>query len=211
MANSKCRAISLVSMCMLGFVGVTVSCSRGVSRIRTRPLPRPNPTSYSFPLPLDDVRTRALQAFSMDQQGSGIFSHPELPYFGSVLIAECSTDAVFSTAIFRDPANTNDIYLHSFSALVLSPVYQGRNGGLPYSAAFHLHLTATGSNTMVAVRALDTEVFNGEKYGWGPCGPGYMAVHQKVKPTTVEEYIVLRHLGRYLGVTNMPAVILPAQ
>ena len=191
---------------------LAVSCSRGVSRIRTHRLPQPNPTSYTFPLPLDDVRTRALQAFSMEQQGSGIFVHPDLLYFGDILSVECSTDAVFSEAIFLDPANKNDIYLHSFGfALVLSPVYQGRHGGLPYTAAFHLHLVALGSNTTVTVRALDAQVFNGEKFGWGPCGPGYMTNKQKVSPTTIEEYIVLRHLGSYLGVTNMPPVILPKQ
>jgi hypothetical protein len=197
---------------------LAVSCSRGVSRIHTRPLPRPNPTSYSFPLPLGDVRTRALQAFSLEQQpGSGIFgplalaAHVQDLY--SALQVECSTNAVFSEAIFRDPANTNDIYLHSFGfPLVVSSVYQGRAGGLPYTAAFHLHLTATGSNTLVTVRVLDAQVFNGEKFGFGQCnGPGYLTFHQKVKPTTVEEYIVLRHLGHYLGVTNMPAVILPTQ
>ena len=163
-------------------------------------------------MPVDDVHTKALEAFSLDGQGRGIFVTPAGSSFTSTLSVECSTDAVFSTAIFRDPANTNDVYLHSFGfPFVLSAVYQGRDGGLPFSAAFHLHLTASGSNTLVTVKALDTEVFNGQRYGWGPCGPGYFTIHQKVEPTTVEEYIVLRHLGQYLGVTNMPTVILPTQ
>ena len=192
---------------------LAVSCTRGVSRIHTRPLPQPNPTSYTFPLPLDDVRTKALEAFSLEGQVHGIFVTPVGPSFTSKLSVECSTDAVFSKAIFLDPANTNDIYLHSFGfPFVLSAVYQGRDGDLPYTAAFHLHLAASSSNTLVTVRVLDAQVFNGEKLGWGQCnGPGYLTFHQKVKPTTVEEYIVLRHLGRYLGVTNMPAVILPTQ
>ncbi len=36
-----------------------VSCSKGVSPVKTRSLSRPNPTVYSFPLPLEQVRTRA--------------------------------------------------------------------------------------------------------------------------------------------------------
>ena len=34
---------------------------------------------------------------------------------------------------------------------------------------------------------------------------------EPVKPTTVEEYSILRYLGNYLGITKMPDVILPAQ
>ena len=31
----------------------------------------------------------------------------------------------------------------------------------------------------------------------------------KVKPTTIEEHIILRNLGSQLGVTNMPPEIVP--
>ena len=131
-------------------------------------------------------------------------------HFEDILSAECATNAVFAKAVFRDPANTNDIYLHTFDMpFVTSSVYCGRNGGLPFIAAFHLHLTSSGSNTLVKVTALDTQVVNGEKFGVGPCGPGYGWIFEMVQPTTVEEYSILRYLGHYLGVTNMPEVILP--
>jgi hypothetical protein len=191
---------------------LAVSCTRGVSRIRTRPLPQPNPTSCSFPLPLADVRDRALEAFSIEHQvNQPIFGRSAITmHFEDILSAECATNAVFAKAVFRDPANTNDIYLHTFDMpFVTSSVYCGRNGGLPFIAAFHLHLTSSGSNTLVKVTALDTQVVNGEKFGVGPCGPGYGWIFEKVQPTTVEEYSILRYLGYYLGVTNMPEVILP--
>lgn len=189
-----------------------VSCSRGVSRIQTRPLPSPNPTSYSFPMPLEDVRIKALEAFSIQHQvDEPIFARsPIALHFENTLFAECSTNAIISEAIFRDPANTNDIYLHTFhSPFVVSSVYRGRAGGLPFIASFHLHLTSSATNTLVTVTASDTEVINGEKFGFGSCGPGYGWNCERVKPTTVEEYSVLRYLGSYLGVTNMPAVSLP--
>ena len=131
-------------------------------------------------------------------------------FYNHVFALESCTNAVFASAIFQDPANTNDIYLHTFHApFVASPVYHGRKGGLPFIAAFHLHLAAAGSNTLVTVTALDTEVVNGQKFGVGSCGPGYGNNYVKVKPTTIEEYSLLRYLGHCLGLTNMPPVILP--
>jgi hypothetical protein len=191
---------------------IVVSCSRGVSRIQTRSLPTPNPTTYSFPLPLEEVHTRGLEAFSIEHQvRQPVFGRAPLSaHLESTLAAECATNAVFGEAMFRDPANAHDIYLHSFhTPFVISSVYRGRKGGLPFIATFHLHLTASGSNTTVAVTASDTEVVNGTKFGFGPCGPGQGWNCERVKPTTVEEYSILRYLGAYLGVTNMPAVMQP--
>src|SRR5437762_10089787 len=133
----------------------------------------------------------ALQAFSIPHQvDQPIFGRSSVAmHFEDTLFAECSSNAVFSEVVFRDPANTNDIYLHTFGTpFVASPVYRGRSGGLPFVAAFHLHLTGADSNTVVSVSALDAEVVTGEKFGGGPCGPGYKSVYEKVKPTTVEEY-----------------------
>jgi hypothetical protein len=115
--------------------------------------------------------------------------------------------------VFRDPENSNDIYLHTFrQVFATSTVYRGRHGGLPFLAAFHLHFAARGSNeTLVTITALDPEVINGERFGAGPCGPGYVSQYEHVKPTTVEEYTILLYLGGYLGITNMPNVILPTE
>ena len=189
---------------------VAVSCIRG---IQTHPLPAPNPTTYSFAVPLEQVHTGALQAFSIEHQiHEPVFGRSSGPvHLESVLSAECSTNAVFGEAVFRDPANAHDIYLHSFhTPFAVSSVYRGRDGGLPFIATFHLHLTSSGSDTVVAVTASDSEVVNGTKFGFGPCGPGQGWNCERVRPTTVEEYSILRYLGRYLGITNMPAVVLPA-
>lgn len=189
----------------------TVSCSGGVSRIQTSPLPNPNPTSHLFPLPVAGVRERAWQAFSIDHQvDHPIFGRVADIGFQSTLFAECATNAVFGKSVFRDPANSQDIYLHTFhTPFVISSVYHGAAGGLPFIASFHLHLAASGTNTTVTVIASDTEVICGTKFGFGPCGPGQANVYASVKPTTIEEYSILRYLGGYLGVTNMPPVILP--
>lgn len=193
---------------------VAVSCSHGVSRIQTRSLPSPNPTNYSFPLPVEEVRAGALQAFSRDHQyKQPIFERSTSTMrLESTLTVECSTNAVAGKDVFDNPANENDIYLHSFhNPFVASVVHRGRDGGLPFIANFHLHLTGRGSETAVTVTASSAEVINGTKFSIGPCGPGQAWNCVKVRPTTVEEYSILRYLGRYLGITNMPAVILPTQ
>src|SRR6185503_17787591 len=92
-----------------------VSCSRGVSRVQTRSLPAPNPTSYSFPFPLTEVRTKALEVFSIDHQvEQSVFGRPtgavQLQY---VFFVECATNAVFGEAVFRNPSNSDDLYLHT--------------------------------------------------------------------------------------------------
>ena len=187
------------------------SCSAGVSRVESYPLPSLNPTSYSFPLSVAEVHAKAWLAFSIDHQtDQPIFGHTPGLMFQDTLFAECATNAVFGKAIFSNPANAEDIYLHTFdSPFEVSPIYHGSSGGLPFIATFHLHLTASGTNTIVTVIASDTEVIAGTKFGFGPCGPGRANVYVSVKPTTIEEYSILRYLGSYLGVTNMPAVILP--
>jgi hypothetical protein len=191
-----------------------VSCSQNVSRIRTHSLPSPNPTSYSFPVPVEEVHTRALQAFSRDHQyKEPIFKKPaKTDYWESVLPVECSTNVLFGRAVFADPANAHDLYLRSsHTPIAISAVYRGRDGGLPFMADFHLHLAGSGSETVVSVKAFEPELVNGMKFGLGSCGPGLHWNYAKVKPTTVEEYTILAYLGRYLGITNMPPVILPVE
>lgn len=196
------------------------SCSKPPPTIQTWTLPQENPISYSFPLSVEEVHAKALIIFSSSYQiDKPIFGRePYRPYspgvaqLESILAVESFTHAVFSEEIFRDVANTNDIYLHSFGyPFVRSAVYRVGDSGLPYIAAFHLHLASSGSNTIVKVMGLNARVVNGQKFGFGPCGPGNGWVYKDVKPTTVEEYILLRYLGNSLGITNMPGVVLPNQ
>jgi hypothetical protein len=208
--DRSCMKKSLTTIFAIAIVAM--SCSHGVSRVRTRSLPSPNPTSYSFPLPLEEVHARALQVFSYEHQA-------DQPIFGrsalverDIFVVECATNALFGQTVFRDPANAQDIYLHTFHMpFVISSVYRGRDGGLPFIATFHLHLTTSGSNTVVTITASDTEVVNGTKFGFGHSGPQQVRNCEPVKPTTVEEYSILRYLGRFLGITNMPDVILPTE
>jgi hypothetical protein len=198
---------------LLAVALAVVGCSHGVSRIRTGVLPSPNPTSYSFALPVEEVHAKALQAFSRDHQyKEPVFKQPpSTDYWCSTLLAECSTNALCGKAVFNDPANARDIYLHSSGTpFAISAVYRGRDGGLPFFSTFHVHLADNGPGTVVTVSASDAQVVNGMKSGLGSCGLGRHWNYVKVRPTTVEEYTVLAYLGRYLGVSNMPAVVAPS-
>src|SRR5947208_2514368 len=108
-----------MTRCLTTIVGVAlvaVSCSRGVSRVQTHSLPTVNPTTYTFSLPLEELHARALEVFSVDHQlEEPIFGRsPSTVFLEGLLAAECATNASFSETVFREPANTNDIYLHSF-------------------------------------------------------------------------------------------------
>jgi hypothetical protein len=186
---------------------------RVFKRIRSRAA---NPTSYSFPLPPDEVYAKALHAFSREHQykepifGKSTERSKDDVRLESVLSVDCSTNVLSGNPRFKDPANAHDIFLSaSHTPFTLSSVYCGRDGGLPFIAVFRLHMVGAGSNTVVTVMTSEAEVINGTKFGIGPCGPGQGWNCVKVNPTTVEEYSILRYLGRYLGVTNMPDVILP--
>jgi len=188
------------------------ACSRGVSRLQQRVLPASNPTSFEFAVPLEQLHAKALEAFSIDHQvREPIFalttSNPRLE---TTLIVESSTNAVMGEKVLSVTANTNDFYLHSFhSPFVVSQVYHGKWGGMPFIASFQVHLAPKGSNTLVSVTATDCEVINGTKFGFGSCGPGQGWNCVRVQPTTIEEYSILLYLGRYFGATNMPPMVLP--
>ena len=195
------------------------SCAPEVYRIKKHSLPRQNPTSYTFPFPVQELRARALEAFSIDNQIKEpifkfMFRQPfwrDTVDFDEILTIEVFTDVVFSKALFEDPANSSDIYLHAFhSPIGLSSVYRRWDGaGHPFIANFHLHFTEGASNdTIVTVTALDTEVITGRRAGFYH-GLGYAAEYESVEPTTVEEYVILRYLGNYLDISNMPDIVLP--
>ena len=200
-------------MIVLAVALSAVGCSHGVSRIRMQTLASPNPTSYSFPMPVEKVHAEALRAFSRDcQYTDPIFNQAgKTDYWRETLLVENSKSR-YPNPIFNDPANAHDILLSADGTpVVVSAVYRGRDGGLPFFARFHLHLAGNGPETVVSVKTSEARVVNGQRYGCGSCGPGWHWNYKTVQPTTVEEYTVLSYLGRHLGVTNMPAVIVPGQ
>lgn len=191
-------------------VGLT-SCSN--PPVRPLSLPQRNPTSYTFRMPVTEFLTGATQALTFRHQ---IQEPMFAPVDGRTAIfsVEDSKKHLFAPeALFRDPANTNDLYLHNHgSPIAPSSVYRDAKEGLAFFASFHLHLTDAGTNiTIATVTALDTRIANGWYFGLNiHTGFGRQARIVAASPTTVEEYAILLYLGRYLGVTDMPELIVPS-
>jgi hypothetical protein len=67
------------------------------------------------------------------------------------------------------------------------------------------------NHTRIAVVAHDTEIVNGLAWGIGSCGPGYAWRYQRVPPTSIEEYAMLRYLAGALGVADLPPPRVPSR
>jgi len=191
----------------------SAGCVINAVPMETRALPERNPTVHSFELPREELRARVMAGLTRSEQ------HDE-PMFGrnesngGPVIFEVREVGEHSSwlEVMKTPGNERDLYLDaSHDPLWESPIYRGPRAGLPFLADFHVHLAESGpTRTSVSVAALETEVLNGSTWGIGSCGPGTFNRHVRVEPTSVEEYVVLRHIATILGVSSMPEVILPA-
>src|SRR5262245_58356131 len=185
------------------------ACTSGVQSIQRSVADVPNPDSYVFDLPVDELSARAEEILSRNHQyeepifvvAESSSSRDDGFSFHPVFQVENAQSALFAGKLLESPANQKDLYLHNFDEPIWpAPVHPGRDGGLPYCARFHVHLAPAGEGkTRVTVFALHTSVVNGRKWGIGPCGPGYGWRSEKVEPTSIEEYTILRYLGRGLG------------
>lgn len=187
------------------------SCSNPPVRLLI--LPQPNPTSYTFRMPVTEFLTGATQALTFRHQIQEPIFAPLDGHTAIFRVADSKHHLFAPEPLFRDPANTNDLYLHTYgSPIAPSSVYRGAKEGLAFFASFHLHLTDTGTNVTIAtVTALGTEIVNGWYFGLNiHTGFGRQARIVPASPTTVEEYTILLYLGRYLGVTDMPELVVPS-
>jgi hypothetical protein len=179
--------------------------------METRTLPERNPTVYRFELPLEELRARVAAGFTRgEQRKNPVFGRHQWgssPAIFDVREAEAVKSWV---KVLQLPGNERDFYLSaSHEILWESPIYRGPHEGLAFLAAFHVHFAAIGpASTSVSVTALDAEVLNGQMTGMP--GHGRANRYVRVEPTSIEEYMILRHIGSILGVRSMPEVILPA-
>jgi hypothetical protein len=177
-------------------------------RMQTRSLPERNPTVYQFEVPLEELRAQVIAGLTWSNQ----YKNPifEAPKGRSKAVFHVEAGDVKSwPQILLLPGNSRDLYLHTSDPVGESAIYRGPNNGLPFLAGFHVHFAAISpTQTSVSVTALETRVLNGEMTGMP--GHGRARREVRVQPTSIEEYVVLRHIGNILGVRSMPKVILPA-
>jgi hypothetical protein len=162
-----------------------------------------NPTSYVFPASVQDIRY-CFRRFRI--------YYPPLEIRGRWLAAEFKTSFNQSSQkwFFPESANEMDIKLDSLTnPLGLSDSYVDASGkGLPYNADFFVHLFPKGTkHTRVVINTYKPSVILGSEFSFGHAWERY--VYVDVKPTTIEEYMILLQLGSCLGIKDMPPLLLP--
>lgn len=182
--------------------------------IQVKSLSQPNPTSYVFPVPLPKLREQILYGLRHGWERRAKFFGD----LGFVIIQrrdtiepvylsfETSEYPVFGKEVFKDPHNSNDLYL-SCNSVISSRTYFALDDPLPYEVAFHIHFVPVGNDsTKVTVMAINPGVLKGVA-GWGPHGLYSMQI--SVEPTTIEEYTILLYIGFLLEEDSMPPLRLP--
>lgn len=166
-------------------------------------LPKPNPTSFVFETTIEQVHAALVKGQS-----------DLLPRWD----VETKDDVAFeqSRAALERAGNEYDGYLYcpSGGRSRKSEVYfLSKDQPCKYGADFHIHLTRLDpAKTKVEVFPHRPWVYVGEiSRGAPPLAWHRRGIFVRVRPTTIEEYMILRNLGSELGVTNMPPVIVPGE
>lgn len=208
----------LMKLLTVTFIAILIAIIVYTFRWNTTPLSEEklendNPTHYLFDLDLMSVRKKTISGFSIDSQieNRNIFSfenHARPKFARKIMLTlETADKVLFGKDVFKNKDNKNDIFLHSFGEAITSSTYFSLGKPLLYEAQFHIHFEPkTENQTIVFINVINPVVLKGIG-GYGPHGsyPGKVPV----KPTTVEEYKVLRYIGYLLGKSDMPAVNYP--
>jgi hypothetical protein len=186
----------------------------------------PNPTRYDFDASISDIQSAVRKAFaewrteelksrkSRVWKGSGSAEDKELLTMllqlppGSLLWKGRSDS--LSKYILTQAGNENDFYFFNADSPVdASPVYFKDGQPLIYFADFHIHVSAiSAERTRVQIFTHDSLLNTGMSGGWSPAR-GSTFLYVSVDPTTIEEYQILLRIGKQMGLTNMPPLILP--
>jgi hypothetical protein len=87
-------------------------------------------------------------------------------------------------------------------------MYFNKDIPFEFRTEFAIHLKElTRSSTLLTIKALNPQIINGAKC----CGMhlGKVALEEKVKPTTVEEYTLILYIAEKLGIKGLAPLQLP--
>ena len=185
---------------LVGLILTFTGCGGYKNTIEKRTMTQRNPTVYEFEGSLEEVKNAIREARGISWQNS------QKPHEGGELIWKNSSNP-FAGKIFENPKNENDAILCGMGAAVgKSAMYMKDGEGLLYYADFQIHLAAiTALRTKIEISTFDSHVLAGTE--WHPFAQA--GIYLEVKPTSIEEYQILLDIGKQLGATNMPKLILP--
>lgn len=168
-------------------------------------LPYLNPTEYVYPASIDSIlnvvkklKPEIVKEFNEDPIASG-----DLVFIRSDSIPENLKEFI---TINRNE-NINDvIYCNSDGE---SPLFISNEKRVPYWASYLIHLDSLGNNkTRVSIKTIHPSIEIKKK----PViqhAPGFYNFYE-VAPTTIEEYKILRLIGKKLQIDKtMPPLVLP--
>jgi hypothetical protein len=202
-----------ISVLML--LALQFSCTESPKPVVIKKLAHPNPTSYTFDFPVDKLRDKVINLFSIDPQTNDsilkvvfidriLKEHP----FQINFVAETSDKAAFGTDYYKNVENSDDIFLFSMGSYWYSPLYFRKNNEpFLFFTSFAFKFKAiSDQKTLLSVIDINPIISNGTKC----CGhSGYMAIEEKVQPTTVEEYTLILYIAEKLGVRGLAPLRLP--
>lgn len=167
-----------------------------------------NPTAYIFPAGTDSIK-RILKELKKEI-GKELNQHnligTELIFIGSDSLSQYN-QRVCDLISLKTYENRNDAVFYYYSES--SPLFTSKECIITYQASFHIHLDSLDTDrTQVRIITLNPEILV-KIITLFDHAPGFYN-HYSVEPTTIEEYKILKLIGKKLNVDGkMPALILP--
>ena len=163
-----------------------------------------NPTSYVFNKNIADMHG-VINELIKDNNFQFHKQVPLKPYKTGIHLFKIDNTKKYDEYKHIDTGNYDIVFTIE---TWLSDVYRYNDKPTPTNAVFHLILKSVGKGkTKVTVKVDSMEVLT---FPLANSEHGSIPFRKKVKSTSIEEYVVLFYLGKYLGV-DMPEIKRPSE
>jgi len=177
-------------------LAILVLCSRYL--IFSKHIPKPNPLTYTYDFPIELVRKKVSETFS---SGASQGMYVEIGYNK----AESQLNGISPNE------NRNNFFINriGFISSGESIMYYNFWGRLTLYPSYHIILDSISeTRTRIRIESFP-KVKTGPKIETNHGIPYLSSYRVYVKPSTIEEYEIIRSIGNFLGQKNMPPVIMP--
>ena len=175
------------------FILLFTFCSRYF--IFTKHIAKPNPLSYIYHKPIESVREKVIGVFSMDRFHSlnFIVGYDSVEQKMGNLTDNENRNHYFINPFWLDSSGDAETYYNWWGKLKLIPWY-------------HIALDSLSANQTRITIDSDPKVEAGWKISSNHGIPYIIPWRVSVKPSTVEEYQIIKSLGDQLGEKQMPPI-----
>jgi hypothetical protein len=164
----------------------------------TKHIAKPNPLEYNYNFPIDDVR-RVMNVRFSD------YKFRAMSYFVGYNYVEQEMRKL------TDTENSNHIFLNWYGVASAgqSEIYYNLWGKLDLYPCYHIILDSlSGNRTRIRIESFP-KVKLGRMVDTNHGIPYLTSNRVEVKPSTIEEYEIIKIIGDDLGEKNMPVIIRP--